>query len=293
MLDLRLTSATPVLVQGLSRQQGWRQLETIQTYGTNVVGGISADGDPDDPGDIAVFRSCTEAVSATHATACVTVTPPETTADAVLEAAEAGIRIVVSLAKGVPAHDTIRVLRRIRELGTIWIGSASSGFAIPSERLKLGWIPDYCLGPGGFALITKCDALAYDVGQQMIASGLGQSIWIDVGSEPVKGTRLPDLVPFLHQDAATAGVVLVGSPGGSDEEEFAEAIKSEGLAKPVFALVPGLSLPDTFAATHVESLPGATAESAARKRAALEASGASVYNSVGALVTALRATAQN
>lgn len=290
MLDLRLTSATPVLVQGLSRPQGRRQVETIKAYGTNVVGGVSADGGPDVPDDITVFQSCTEAVSATHATACVTVTPPETTADAVLEAAEAGIRIVVSLAKGVPAHDTIRVLRRIRELGTIWIGSASSGLAIPSEHLKLGWIPDYCLAPGGFALITKSDALAYDVGQQMVASGLGQSIWVDVGNEPIKGTRLPDLVPFLQQDDATTGIVLVGSAGGSDEEEFAEAIKSEGLGKPVFALVPGLSLPDTFAATHVESLPGATAASAARKRATLEAAGASVYNSVGALVTSLQAT---
>lgn len=290
MLDLRLTSTAPVLVYGLSRQQGWHQVEIIQAYGTNVVGGVAADTGPDDQGEITVFKSCTEAVSATHATACVTVTPPETTADAVLEAAEAGIRIVVSLAKGVPAHDTLRVLRRIRELGTIWIGSASSGFAIPSERVKLGWIPDYCLAPGGFALITTGDALAYEVGQRMIASGLGQSIWIDVGNDPVKGTRLPDLVSFLQQDDATAGVILVGNAGGSDEEELAEAVKSEGLRKPVFALAPGLSLPDTFASTHVESLPGATAVSAARKRAALEASGASVYNSVGALIEALQAT---
>ncbi len=290
MLDLRLTSATPVLVQGISRPQGLRQAEEIKSYGTNVVGGVAADGGPNDPGDITVFRSCTEAVSATQANACVTVTPPETTADAVLEAAEAGIRVIVSLAKGVPAHDTIRVLRRTRELGTIWIGSDSSGVAIPSERLKLGWIPNYCLGPGHFAVVAKCNALAYDVGERMIASGLGQSIWIDVGNEPLKGTRLADLVPFLRQDDATVGIVLVGSTGGSDEEEFAEAIKSEGLGKPVAALVPGLSLPDTFAATHVESLPAATGTSAARKRAALEAAGASVYNSVGALIKSLRAT---
>lgn len=291
MLELRLTSETPVLVQGISRPQGQRQAEMIKSYGTNVVGGVSADGGPSTSGDIAVFQSCTEAVSATQAIACVTVTPPETTADAVLEAAEAGIRVIVSLAKGVPAHDTIRVLRRTRELGTVWIGSNSSGIAIPSERLKLGWIPNYCLELGRFAVIATCDALAYDVGQQMIASGLGQSIWIDVGNEPIKGTRLADLIPFLKQDDATIGIILVGSAGGSDEEEFAEAINAEELAKPVFALVPGLSLPETFAATHVESLPGATATSAARKRAALEAAGASVYNSVGALVKSLQATA--
>ncbi len=288
MLDLRLTSTTPVLVQGISRPQGVRQAEEIKSYGTNVGGGVSADGGPNDSGDITVFRSCTEAVSATHALACVTTTPPETTADAVLEAAEAGIRVIVSLAKGVPAHDTIRVLRRIRELGTIWIGSASSGIAIPSEHLKLGWIPNYCLGPGRFAVIAKCDALAYEVGQQMVASGLGQSIWIDVGNEPLKGTRLADLVPFLKQDETTVGIILAGSAGGTDEEEFADAIKSEGLEKPVAALLPGLSFPETFAATHVESLPGATATSAARKRAALEAAGASVYNSVGALVKSLQ-----
>lgn len=290
MLDLALKSAMPVLIQGISLPQGLRQAELIKAYGTNVVGGVTADGGPADPGDIAVFQSCTEAVTATHATACVTVTPPETTADAVLEAAEAGIRVVVSLAKGVPAHDTIRVLRRTRELGTLWIGSASSGIAIPSERLKLGCIPDYCLGAGRFAVVTKCDALAYDVGQQMVASGLGQSIWIDIGNDPLKGTRFADLVPYLKQDEATAGIVLVGTPGGSDEEEFADAIRSEKLAKPVFALLPGVSFPDTFAATHVESLPGATATSAVRKRAALEAAGASVYNSVGALVKSLQAT---
>ncbi len=291
MLDLGLTSKTPVLVQGISRPQGLRQADSIKAYGTNVVGGVSLDGGPENSGDIAVFQSCTEAVTATHATACVTVTPPETTADAVLEAAEAGIRVVVSLAKGVPAHDTIRVLRRTRELGTIWIGSASSGLAIPSERLKLGWIPDYCLAAGRFAVITKCDALAYDVGQQMIAAGHGQSIWIDIGNEPLKGTRMAELVPFLMQDDATAGIILIGTAGGSDEEEFTAAIESEGLTKPIFALLPGLSFPDTFAATHVESLPGATATSAARKRAALEAAGASVYNSVGALVKSLQATA--
>ncbi len=290
MLDFRLPSATPVLVQSLSQHHSRHQVETIRAYGTNVVGIVSTEDAPDRENGIPVFRSCTEAVSATHAAACVTAAPPESTADAVLEAAEAGIRVVVSLARNVPVHDTVRVLRRIRELGTTWIGSASSGLAIPSERLKLGWIPDYCLRPGNVALVSTNNALAEDVGHRMIAAGLGQSIWIDVGNAPVKGTRLPDLVPFLQRDNATARVVLIGSAGGSDELEFAEAIKSEGLTKPVAALVPGVSLPDTYTATHVESLAGGTAMSASRKRAALEAAGASVYNSVGDLVIALQAT---
>ena len=288
MIDLRLDAQTPVLIHGLARPHGRRHLEHMRAYGTNIVAGVAYRADVEAPDDLPMFRSCAEAVAATQAEACISFGRPETVIDAVLDAAESRIRLIVSAAKGVPVHDSLRALRRMRDLGTVWLGSASAGLALPSAALKLGSIPNNALIPGPFALLTTCDALAFEVSRQMAADALGHSVWIGLGNDPVKGTRLAEVLPFLQQDAETQAVVLVSAVGGTDEEEMAQAVVDEKFDKPIFALIAGQNLPNSFATTHVEALHGGLSATAGRKRAALEAAGATVYNSIGSLLEALR-----
>lgn len=290
-LDLRLTSETPVILQGIERETSRRWAEAMRRYGTHIAGWVSppATAATDaDAGGLPVFPSCAEALAATNAEVCVSMVEPRLAADAILEAADTGLRLIVSLTPGVPLHDAVRVRRRIRDLRTTLVGTGSSGIAVPAARVKLGSIPDHCLAPGRFALVSASASLASEAGYQMVQSGLGQSLYIDAGSHIVKGTPMEDLPALLQADAATEAVVFLGTPRGAGEEEFAGAMRRSGLMKPVFAYVAGHMLPDgSFGGFWPPpGTPGLLP--VAGKQAALEAAGAEVYNSLGALIKALK-----
>ena len=290
--DLRLTSDTPVIVQGIEVHAGRRWVESMRQYGTNIVGWVSASSEETTADGLPVFRSHADARSATGAEACVSMAPPRSAADAILEAADLGIRLIVSLTAGMPLHDAVRVRRRIDDLRVAYVGPGSSGIAIPAARVKLGSMPEDALAPGGVALVTASDSLAAEAGYQMVQTGLGQSLYIDVGSHMIKGTPMAVLPALLQADTATKVVALLGTTRGTEEEDFAAAIGPSGLAKPVHAYIAGHALPAGALGGFwpLPDAPGATA-TAARKRAALEAAGATVYNSLGALIKALQAAA--
>jgi len=276
-VTLNLVRGMPVIVQSADLASCGRWIEAMRRYGTNVAGCVSLGAKQDRFGELPVFQACADAAAATKAAACVSVLPPRTAADGVLEAAEAGIPLVVSLSAGIPIHDTMRVRRRIGDLRACWIGGASSGIACPAAGVMLGAMPAEALGPGSVALVSTAGALAAEAGFRMRDEGLGQSLYVDVGGDLVKGTRLTALVDQVKADTATATVVLLGTADGTEEEELAERIGPAGLGKPMLAYIAGRTLPDAGAV--------------ARKEAALAAAGATLYNSLGALVAALKATA--
>jgi len=286
-LDLKMSRGMPVIVQCADLQASARWIDAMRRYGTNVVACVAPAADGEDHSGLPVFRHCADALAEkTEVETCVSIAQPRSAADALLEAAEAGVRLIVSLSVGVPVHDIMRAHRRIEALGVTLFGAASSGIALPAAGIMLGAIPDASLRPGDVALVSASGSLAAEAGYQMGEAGLGQSLYIDVGSDIVKGTRMAALTATLMADASTRAVALIGTAQGTEEEEFSATIQSITFDKPVLAYIAGLAAPDREVRNPME--PSA-AEAATRKAAALAEAGADVYNSLGALVAALKA----
>jgi succinyl-CoA synthetase alpha subunit len=280
-----LSRETPVIVQGITGRMGRTHAALMRAYGTNIVGGTSSRSDQTEAAGVPVFANCHEAVLATGAVASVAMAPALETLAAVEEALAAGIRVIVTIAEGIPQHDAMRVGRAVRHAGATWIGGSTPGMAIPGE-IKLGFIPDVCLSPGPFAIMTKSGTLSYEVGYRLVQAGLGQSIWVGVGGDPVKGVRFADLMPVFFADDRTRAVILVGEVGGSEEEECADALLRLGLRKPVYALIAGREAKEGVSMGHAGALVMGEAGTLASKTRRLTAAGASVFGSVEAIVEA-------
>ncbi len=283
-----ISRATPVIVQGITGRMGRTHAALMRAYGTNIVGGTATRTDVTEAAGMPVFPDCTAAVRATGATASVVMAPPEGTLAAVQEALAAGIKLVVTVAEGVPLHDALRIGRAVREANATWIGASTPGMAIPGE-LKLGFLPDVALRPGPLAIMTKSGTLSYEVGYRLAREGLGQSIWVGVGGDPVKGVRFADLLQPFFDDPRTQGIVLVGEVGGSEEEECADALLALGLRKPVYALIAGREAKEGVAMGHAGALVYGETGTMAAKTSRLTAAGARVFGSLESLIQACAA----
>ena len=278
--------ATRVLVQGITGRTGRMHSRMMRAYGTNIVAGTAPRPEPVD--GIPVFKTCREAVAATGATATVTFVGADALLGAIREAVEAGLELIVTPTEGMPVHDALAALALVRAAGARWIGASTPGMAVPGEA-KLGFLPEASLAPGAVGIMSKSGTLSYEVGYRLVQRGLGQSIWIGVGGDPVKGTRYAELVPFFAAHAPTRALVIIGEIGGSEEEELAAALAEHDFAKPVFALVAGRSAREGVTMGHAGAMVHGEAGSWASKQAALEGAGARVFDSVAALVEAVAA----
>ncbi len=314
-----LSRATPVLVQGIAGRMGRTHAALMRAYGTNIVAGVAARistsgvaarmstagvtaristsdvaarmptsgvAAPVEATEIAgvpVFATCAAAVAATGAVVSVALTPPAETLAAAREAFAAGIRLLVTVAEGVPAHDALRIGRAAREVGATWVGASTPGLAIPGE-LKLGFLPDVALRPGPLGMMSKSGTLSYEVGWRLARAGLGQSLWVGVGGDPVKGVRFADLVPVFLDDPRTHAIVLVGEVGGTEEEDCADAYAALGATKPLYALIAGKEAKEGVAMGHAGALVHGTSGTLAEKTRRLAAAGALVFPSIEALV---------
>jgi succinyl-CoA synthetase alpha subunit len=280
-----LSRTTPVIVQGITGRMGRTHAALMRAYGTNIVGGTSTRTDTSEAAGVPVFAACREAVAATGAVASVVMAPPLETSAAVQEALAAGIRLVVTIAEGIPLHDALRIGRAVRQAEATWIGGSTPGMAIPGE-IKLGFLPDVCLRPGPFAVMSKSGTLSYECGYRLAQAGLGQSIWVGVGGDQVKGVRFADLLPVFFADPRTRAILLVGEVGGTEEEECADALLRLGLRKPVYALIAGREAKEGVAMGHAGALVMGEAGSLASKAKRLTDAGARVFGSIEALVSA-------
>ena len=280
-----LSRSTPVIVQGITGRMGRTHAALMRAYGTNIVGGTSARSDAREVAGVPVFADCHAAVAATGAVASVVMAPPLETLVAVEEALAAGIRLVVTVAEGIPQHDALRIGRVVHDAGATWIGGSTPGMAIPGE-IKLGFIPDVCLRPVNIGIMTKSGTLSYEVGWRLARAGLGQSLWVGVGGDAVKGVRFADLLAVFFADARTRVIVLVGEVGGSEEEECAETYAVLGAQKPLFALIAGREAKEGVAMGHAGALVLGDAGSLASKTRRLTAAGARVFASIEAVCQA-------
>lgn len=284
-MHLDIDAATPVLIQGMTGRMGRSHTRLMRAYGTNIVAGTSSASDRDLDG-IPLFPTCALAVAATGAQASVAMVPPLSVLAAVEEAIAAGIRLIVTIAEGVPVLDALRARRAARAAGATWLGASTPGLCIPGQT-KLGFLPDVALRPGPLGVMSKSGTLSYEVCYQLAQRGIGQSAWIGVGGDQVKGTRFAETLPFFAARSDTQALVVVGEIGGTEEEELARAIAASGYAKPVFALIAGATAREGLTMGHAGALVHGTSGTIASKRAALEAVGAGVFDSISAIVDAV------
>ena len=280
-----LSRSTPVLVQGITGRMGRAHTANMRAFGTNIVAGTAARADISDVDGIPVFTSCADAVAATRAIASIAMVPPADVLRAVTEAVTAGIRLVVTIAEGVPVHDALHAGRVVRAAGATWVGASTPGLAVPGE-MKLGFLPNVSLHPGPLSLMSKSGTLSYEVGYRLAREGIGTSYWVGVGGDAVKGVRFADLLtPFLENDR-TKGIVLVGEVGGDEEEQFAAALEKAAIRKPVYAIVAGKEAKEGVSMGHAGALTYGESGTLASKHKSLRAAGAGVFASIEDLVAA-------
>jgi len=278
-----LSHETKVIVQGITGRMGRTHAALMRAYGTNIVGGTSTRVDVPEAAGVPVFPDCAAAVAATGAVASVAMAPPMETLAAALEALDAGIKLIVTVAEGIPLHDAIAIGHAVRAAGATWIGGSTPGMAIPGE-IKLGFLPDVCLRPGPLAIMSKSGTLSYEAGYRLAREGLGQSLWIGVGGDPVKGVRFADLLPIFFADPRTAGIVLVGEVGGTEEEDCADAYAQLGAEKPLYALIAGREAKEGVSMGHAGALVLGDTGTIGSKTQRLRDAGARVFDTVDDLI---------
>jgi succinyl-CoA synthetase alpha subunit len=283
MINPRIDRSTRVIVQGITGRAGRLHSRLMKEYGTNIVGGISPKMEMREVNGIPLFPDCTAAVQATGATACVALVGAMQLLAAMQQAVAAGIRYSVTPTEGMPVHDALRAQRLVRENKVIWVGASTPGMAVPGIA-KLGFLPDDSLRPGPLGLMSKSGTLSYEAGYRLAQAGVGTSVWIGVGGDPVKGTRYADLVPFYAADGQTRALLIIGEIGGREEEDFATALQAQGFGKPVFALIAGRTAPEGVAMGHAGALTHGSHGTYAAKRSALEAAGVTVFSSLNEMV---------
>jgi succinyl-CoA synthetase alpha subunit len=286
MLDPRIDRKTPVIVQGMTGRAGRLHSRLMREYGTNIVAGVSPRGDAREVDGVPIFQDCHAAVRATGATTCVAFVGAYDLLGAMEDAIAAGVRYIVTPTEGMPVHDAMRVKRRVLETGTIWVGASTPGMAIAGEA-KLGFLPNDSLRAGPLGLMSKSGTLSYESGYRLAQRGVGTSVWVGVGGDPVKGVRYADLVPFFAQDERTSGVLVIGEIGGNEEEEFAAALREHTFSKPVFALIAGRTAPSGVSMGHAGALVHGAHGTFDAKREALESADVTVFDTLSAMVNGI------
>jgi succinyl-CoA synthetase alpha subunit len=286
-MSILVDKNTRVLVQGMGKA-GTFHATQCREYGTNIVGGVSPGKGGTVKDGFALFNTVAEAVAKTGANATMIFVPPPGAADAIMEAADAGIAVIVAITEGVPVLDMAKAMRFVKERPCRLIGPNCPGIITPGQ-CKMGIMPGYIHKPGGVGLISRSGTLTYEAVWQLSNLGLGQSTCIGLGGDPIVGTSFIDALQMFQEDPKTEAILMMGEIGGTAEERAAEYIKKH-VTKPVGAFIAGQTAPPGKRMGHAGAIISGGSGTAKEKIAALRAAGIHVAESPADLgVTVQRA----
>lgn len=285
-MSILVTEKTRVICQGITGKSGLFHSQQCREYGTPLVGGVTPGKGGTEVDGFPVFNTVEEAVEKTGANTSLIFVPPPFCGEAIMEAADAGMELIIAITEGVPVFDMVRVMDYLKDRKSRLIGPNCPGVITPGIA-KIGIMPGYIHTPGSVGLISKSGTLTYEAAWQLGNIGLGQSTAVGIGGDPIIGTTFIDLLELFENDPATESIMLIGEIGGTAEIEAAEYIK-EHVTKPVAGFIAGKTAPPGKRMGHAGAIISGGSGTADEKIAALEAAGVVVAESPADMGTAMK-----